>query len=100
MVQALPKKKRSSFYFMFCLHFIYFVCKIFKKKKFQISNFRIQNIEIQNSKIHKKKKGKERKRKLALTSKREKKNRKEKKNCGIYFDSIFMNQDRAKPLSH
>ena len=55
MVQALQKKK-SSFYFMFCLHFIYFCVQNIQKKKFQISNFRIQNIEIQNSKIHKKKK--------------------------------------------
>jgi hypothetical protein len=98
MVQALQKKKKKVHFILCfaCILFI-FVCKIFKKKKFQISNFRIQN-----SKIHKKKKkkGKERKRKLALTSKREKKIRKEKKNCGIYFDSIFMNRDQAKPLSH
>jgi hypothetical protein len=80
---------------MFCLHFL--VCNIQKNKfKFQISNFKkkkkkwhgpvkkkiiiISNFDFQNSKI--------------------KKTKKKNKIWDLFFDSILMSRDRAKPSSH
>ena len=66
MVQALQKKK-SSFYFMFCLHFIYFCVQNIQKKKnfkFQISEFRILKFKIR--KFTKKKKRERKKKKTGI----------------------------------
>jgi uncharacterized protein with PQ loop repeat len=67
---VMKKKKKKVILFSFCMPFLLFA--IFKKKKkIQISNFDFQNSKIQKKKL-----------------------------WDLFFYSILMSRDRAKPLSH